>query len=229
MERNIKNKINIAIAEDNVNIAKAMEEKLKRFSEDIELKFKAKNGTDLLHKLKLKKNSDIDVILMDIEMPGMDGIAATSEVKKIFPEIKVIMLTVFDDEDKIFMAIRNGAIGYLLKEEPPESIINGIKTVLRGGASMSPMIAAKTFELLSRSEIRKDDAGKKEIEKFVLTKREVEILEHLKSGKEYKTIAEELFISPLTVRKHIENIYLKLQVHNKIQAVQKAIHHKIIK
>ncbi len=224
-------KINIAITEDNKIITQSLLEKLSLFSNELEIKFTAKNGIDLLNKLKSNKN--IDVILMDIEMPEMDGIEATFEVKKLYPQIKILILTVFDDDDKIFKAIQNGASGYLLKEETSESILNSIKIVMEGGATMSPSIASKILNLMRHSEIKSQPAeinsAASTTDMFDLSSREIEVLEKVKEGKDYKKIADELFISPSTVRKHLENIYLKLQVHNKMQAVQKAIEHKIIK
>ncbi len=146
-------KIKVAITEDNKIISKSLVEKLNRFSNELEIKFTAKTGIDLLN--KLKTNKDIDVILMDIEMPEMDGIQATFEVKNLYPQIKILILTVFDDDDKIFRAIQNGASGYLLKEETPETIFNSIKIVMEGGGTMSPSIAAKILNLLSQAEIKK--------------------------------------------------------------------------
>jgi len=222
-------KIKIAITEDNKIIAQSLVEKLNLFSNDIEIKFIAKNGVELLNKLRLNKN--IDLILMDIEMPEMDGIQATYEVKTLYPEIKILILTVFDDDDKIFKAIQNGASGYLLKEETPESIFKAIQILMEGGATMSPSIASRILNLLSRAEIKHNQSETSihpSID-FNLSEREIDVLKRLKLGKDYKEIAQELFISPSTVRKHIENIYLKLQVHTKIHAIQRAIDQKIIK
>lgn len=221
-------KIKLAIAEDNKIIARSLLEKLSVFSEEIEIKFVAKNGKELLDKLKSEKN--IDVILMDIEMPEMDGIQATFEVKNLYPQIKILILTVFDDDDKIFNAIQNGASGYLLKEESPEAIFNAIKIIVEDGATMSPSIAAKILNLMRKLELKPDSkTADQNTETFDLSQREIEVLEKVKMGKDHKKIADELFISPSTVRKHLENIYVKLQVHNKMEAVQKAIAHKIIK
>ncbi|MCR4417482.1 MAG: response regulator transcription factor [Ignavibacteria bacterium] len=223
-------KIKIAITEDNKIIAQSFVEKLSLFSTELEIKFIAKNGVELLN--KLKSNRDIDVILMDIEMPEMDGIQATYEVKNLYPQIKILILTVFDDDDKIFKAIQNGASGYLLKEESPEAIFNSIKIIMEGGATMSPSIASKILSIMRKAEIKSEEDKSNEkikTETFDLSQREIEVLEKLKQGKDYKKIADELFISPSTVRKHLENIYLKLHVHNKMQAVQKAMEHKIIK
>lgn len=215
--------IKVAIAEDNDSLALAIKEKLELFSDSIQFKYRAVNGNDLIE--KLEDDYTVDTILMDIEMPVMDGIEATGIIKDKFPLIKVIMLTVFDDEEKILRSIQAGAMGYLLKDEPPDKIIDGIKMVMDGGAPMSPVIAAKALEILRNPQI----AGlNKANEEFELTKRETEVLEQLSRGSDYNEIAGALFVSPFTVRKHIENIYTKLQVHNKVQAIQKAIRHKLI-
>jgi len=216
-------KIRIAIAEDNDFLAASIIEKLELFENEIEFKFRGKNGKDFLN--KLDENHNIDIILMDIEMPEMDGISATEIVREKYPQLKVIILTVFDDEENIFNAIQAGAMGYLLKDETPDTIMNGIKMVLNGGAPMSPTIAAKSLEIL-----RKPNRviPEEEKEDFCLSKREVEVLDQLSQGLDYNEIAENLFISPSTVRKHIENIYKKLQVNNKMKAVKKGLKHNII-
>lgn len=216
-------KINLVFAEDNDFLAKSLTEKLKLFSEKFVLQFRARNGSEMLD--YLNSNDSVHVILMDIEMPVMDGINATEIISKKFPHIKVIMLTVFDDDEKIFNAIRAGAKGYLLKDESIDKIIEGINIVLEGGAPMSAPIAAKTLQLLRKSDL---PLLRSDSEDFNLSKREIEILENLKLGLDYQQTAEKLFISPFTVRKHIENIYRKLQVNNKMQAVQKATAHNIV-
>ncbi|MFN3909181.1 MAG: response regulator [Flavobacterium sp.] len=210
-------KIRVAIVDDNSFLIKTVVEKLS-FFEQIQIKFTANHGLDLLDKLSEDKN--IDVILMDIEMPKMNGIDATFEVKQKYPQIKIIMLTVFDNDENIFNAIKAGADGYLLKEVDPKSLSQGINETLTGGAAMHPSIALKTLRLL-RNPIMpssENDAS----ETVQLTNREVEVLEQLSKGLNYHQIADNLFLSPSTVRKHIENIYTKLQVHNKLEAVQKA-------
>ncbi|MBK7229040.1 MAG: response regulator transcription factor [Ignavibacteriales bacterium] len=216
-------KINIAIAEDNDFLAKSLLEKLNMFSDKFNVVFRATNGGEIVE--FAKTNNTFQVILMDIEMPKMDGIKATELISKFRPEIKTIILTVFDDDEKIFNAIKAGASGYLLKDESVEKIIDGINVVLEGGAPMSASIASKTLQLLRRTNKIKDVISD---EDFNLSKREIEVLENLKLGLDYQQAAEKLFISPFTVRKHIENIYKKLQVNNKMQAVQKASAHKII-
>ena len=209
--------LKICIAEDNYFLVKAIKEKLS-FFDDITIKFHANNGAELIG--KLENDHNIDVILMDIQMPEMDGIKATELVKNKYPQIKVIMLTVVDDDDCIFKAIKAGANGYLLKEIDPEKLYKSIIEVTKGGAPMTPSIALKTLNLLRNPSLA--DAIKEEQEEIKLSKRETEILIQLSKGLNYNNISENLIISPSTVRKHIENIYKKLQVHSKMEAVMKA-------
>ena len=215
--------IKVCIAEDNYFLGKAIQEKLS-FFDDISHKFTAKNGAELIG--KLEENHLIDIVLMDIQMPIMDGIKATELIKNKYPQIKIIMLTVLDDDSYIFKAIKAGANGYLLKEIGPEKLYKSIQEVLNGGAPMSPSIALKTLKLLRNPIVL--DAKKITSGDIKLSKRETEILEHLSKGLKYNDIAENLIISPATVRKHIENIYKKLRVHNKMEAVLKAQQHKLI-
>jgi DNA-binding NarL/FixJ family response regulator len=212
----------LAIIDDNSFLIKSIKEKLS-FFDDIEIKFTASDGYDLLQ--KLESNYNLDVLLMDIEMPEMNGIEATLAVKKKYPHIKIIMLTVFDNDENIFNAIKAGADGYLLKEVNPNDLHSGIIETLNGGAAMNPSIALKTLKLL-RNPINFDSSFCKE--EVNLTTREIEVLEQLGKGLSYTIIAENLFLSPSTVRKHIENIYSKLQVHSKMEAVQKAKQNNII-
>jgi DNA-binding NarL/FixJ family response regulator len=192
------------------------------FFEDLVLKFIADDGFDL--RQKIEKNRNIDLILMDIEMPNCNGIEAVKIIKSRFPQIKIIMLTVFDDEENLFNAIKAGADGYLLKEVNPEELHQGIIETMNGGAAMNPAIALKTLKLL-RSPINFEEKCDESIK---LTSREVEVLEQLSKGLSYINIAENLFLSPSTVRKHIDNIYFKLQVHNKLEAIQKAKNNNMI-
>ena len=213
--------VRIVIVDDNVFLQKAVAEKLS-FFEDLTLKFTALNGVDLLD--KLAKNKNIDLILMDIEMPECNGIEATKLVKDKYPQIKIIMLTVFDNDENIFNAIKAGADGYLLKEVNPKELHQGIHETMNGGAAMNPSIALKTLKLL-RNPV---EFNTNEQEEIKLSTREIEVLEQLSKGLNYNVIAENLFLSPSTVRKHIENIYTKLQVHNKLEAIQKAKTNKLI-
>ncbi|MFN0290404.1 response regulator [Pedobacter helvus] len=205
-------KTKIAIIEDNNFLIKSVKDKLSLF-EDIQLSFTANDGVQCMEKLQTDKRTDL--ILMDIEMPHQNGIETTKLVKQKYPQIKIIMLTVFDDDENIFNAIQAGADGYLLKETPPKELHDAIVQTLEGGAVMTPSIAMKTLKLLRHPLITPPENS----DAITLTAREIEVLEQLSKGLPYTAIAENLFISPSTVRRHIENIYQKLQVHSKIEAV----------
>lgn len=205
-------KIHTAIIDDNNFLIKSVKDKLS-FFEDIQVSFIANDGVQCMEKLLANKRTDL--ILMDIEMPIQNGIETTSLVKQKYPQIKVIILTVFDDDENIFNAIKAGADGYLLKETPPKELYDAMVQTLDGGAVMTPSIAMKTLKLLRNPlaiQVEKQ-------EEITLTVREIEVLEQLSKGLTYTVIADNLFISPSTVRRHIENIYTKLQVHSKIEAV----------
>ena len=212
--------LKVAIVDDNTFLINAIKEKLS-FFDDVSVKHTSMNGTELL--TKLQENHNLDIILMDIEMPVLNGIETTQIVKQKYPHIKIIMLTAFDNDEHIFNAIKAGADGYLLKEINPKDLYEGILETLNGGAAMNPSIAMKTLKLL-RNPI--DIQNLRDQEEISLSTREVEVLEQLSKGLSYTVIADHLFLSPSTVRKHIENIYKKL--HSKIEAVQKARNHNII-
>ncbi len=161
---------------------------------------------------------DPDILLMDIDMPGTNGIEGILLAKMAKPSINILMFTVFDDEKKIFDAICNGADGYLLKKTPPNKIIEALKDVYSGGAPMTPSIAKKVLNFFP----------KKSATDAQLTVKEMEILLHLVNGKSYKQIAEVQHVSLETVRSHIKHIYSKLHVNSMSQAVAKAIHQKIV-
>ncbi len=216
----MQKKINLAIVDDNRFLQKAVAEKLS-FYEEINPKFFAANGEEIVN--YLLKEKYIDLILMDIEMPVMNGIEATKIIKKNYPQIKIIMLTVFDNDEHIFNAIQAGADGYLMKEVAPDILYEGICETLKGGAAMNPSIAMKTLKLL-----RNPVDFTKEKEEVTLSDREIEVLEQVSKGLSYTQIAHNLFLSPSTIRKHIENIYKKLHVHSKLDAIQKARRNNLI-
>ncbi|MDO9157017.1 MAG: response regulator transcription factor [Sediminibacterium sp.] len=183
--------------------------------------FEAKNGLDFLEKLKLASIKP-DVVLMDLEMPEMNGIEAISIATAAYPSIKFIVLTVFEENDKIFEAIKAGASGYLLKEDSAIHIVDAINSVYEhNGIPMSPSIARKTLELLKNIPVKPITENKEltNTNSAGLSEREIEILKEMVSGKNYKAIGEKLFISPLTVRKHASHIYEKLHVNNRTQAI----------
>ncbi len=164
-----------------------------------------------------------DVVLMDIDMPGRSGLDATLIVKALRPETQVLMLTVFEDEDKIFQAIRNGASGYLLKRTPPSEIIAAIFDVNKGGSPMTSSIARRVLHFF-----QKEEPVEHKHHDYKLSPREQDILISLVKGYSYKLIADEHFISMDTVRSHIRHIYEKLQVNSKTEAVLKALKEKIV-
>ena len=167
--------------------------------------------------IALKEISKVlpDVILMDISMPGMNGIECVKKIIADNSEIKIIMLTVYEEEQKIFDSLRAGASGYILKRSSLQEILSSIKEVVNGGGPMSPVIANKVLNYFNKS-------GKK-TEEINLTTRESEILKELIEGHSYKKISELLFISLDTVRSHIKSIYQKLHVNSKSEAVAKAL------
>ena len=168
------------------------------------------------------KDTRPDVILMDIEMPGINGIDAVAMIKSKYPDVKILMQTIFEDDDKIFQSICNGAEGYILKNTPPEEILSALKEIYEGGAPMTPAIASKVLKMFKHN--FSTDAN----ESFNLSPREKEILKCLVEGMSYKLVADSCYISIETVSGHIKNIYRKLQVHSKSEAVVKAIKSKII-
>lgn len=208
------NKLKIAIAEDNTFLLQSIKDKLSLIG-NVQIKHCSENGEVLLK--KLEEYHQIDVVLMDIQMPLMDGIKATELLKSKYPHIKVVMLTVFDDDENIFRAIQAGADGYLLKETGAMDLGKSLQEIMDGGAPMTPIIANKALRLL-----RKTPDFLQNKEDNPLSGRETQVLEQLSKGLNYQEIAENLIISPSTVRKHIENIYRKLQVRNKMEAVKKA-------
>lgn len=212
--------IYIAIAEDNSFVRQAILERLQPHNE-IVVSHMANNGQELLR--SLEKDSNIDLVLMDLQMPILNGIETTRQLKQRYPQIKVLILTMFDDDENLFNAIMAGAQGYLLKEDNSQLLFNGIMDTMTGGAAMSASMALKTLNL-----IRQPLLPNKEPADFGLTKREVELLTQLKNGLTYEQIAANLFISYHTVRKHIENIYRKLHVTNKVEAVQKAAENRLL-
>jgi DNA-binding NarL/FixJ family response regulator len=157
-----------------------------------------------------------DVILMDIGLPHISGIEGVHTVKAMYPHIQVLMFTVFEDDEKIFDAIRAGASGYLLKKTPPDEIVESIQDLYHGGAPMSAIIARKVIQ-----SFRQPTATP--VEEFHLTGRETEILYSLVDGLSYKKIAEKYFVSISTIRTHICNVYQKLHVNSKSEAVAKVL------
>ena len=204
--------IRIAIYEDNAPFREALEVMFKGVP-NYELVGAYPNCMQIEQHLQQYK---IDVILMDIDLPqGRNGIEGAYLAKRESPETEILMLTVFDDNDKIFQAICAGATGYLLKKTSLSRILDAINEVYEGGAPMSPSIARKLLSLFPKT-----PAINSELDK--LTPREEQVLQSLAKGNSYKMVAHELIISIETVRTHIKRIYEKLQVHSVAEAIHKA-------
>jgi|SRR5450432_63793 DNA-binding NarL/FixJ family response regulator len=222
-------KIPIGIVDDKSQNRISLAERI-NYSDDIEVVLTAKDGNDFLEQMKrLHHSAHPSVILMDIEMPGMNGIEAVRTGKQLYPPLNFLMLTVFDDEDKIFEAIKAGASGYLLKDEKVSLIIDCIQQLVElGGAPMSPHIARKALDMLMVASIASKENTATEKNNYNLSVREIEVLKLTVDGHDYKTIAEKLYLSVHTVRKHIANIYQKLHVTSKAQAIKIATKNNLI-
>ncbi len=161
-----------------------------------------------------------DVVLMDIELPGMNGIEATELLKKQHPHVQIVILSVFEDDENVFQAICAGACGYVAKPVMPAQVTDMVEQAFGGASPMSPHIARKVLEMF-KHHIPPPKAD------YNLTERELEVLDYLTRGYDNKMIAEKLFLSTYTVRAHIRNIYDKLHVHSKSQAVAKALKERV--
>jgi DNA-binding NarL/FixJ family response regulator len=219
----------IAIVDDKPYLRQSLKEKLASIENDVTVIMEASDGTEFLKKMKVAQQKP-DVVLMDIEMHELNGIETVQRAAPLYPSVKFIMLTVFDDDERIFNAIKAGAHGYLLKEDTAQNIIDAIYQVHQDeGAPMSPGIARKAWKWLTS--LSTTPAAEKVIPKNELeplSEREKEILKCSMEGKEYVQIAEELFLSKHTVRQHMKNIYSKLHVSSKVQALQISLKNKWI-
>jgi DNA-binding NarL/FixJ family response regulator len=217
--------IKVVVVDDKAINRQSIKERIMMAS-DIELFFMSDNGSTFLDRMReaaLAENLP-DVVLMDIDMPIMDGIAAVNIAKELYPTVDFLMLTVFDDDEKIFEAVKSGASGYLLKEESMEKLSEAIRQVKEFGAvAMSPVVARKAMLMLAKNNTSFLNSPKVAGEEYNLSEREMEILKSMVEGLDYKQIGEKLFVSPHTVRTHIGNIYKKLHVCSKVDAVKIAI------
>jgi DNA-binding NarL/FixJ family response regulator len=209
--------IKIAVVDDKINNRKVITDKLLR-NNFFSLAFQAVNGEDFLVQMRaLPEDDRPHIVLMDLEMPEIDGVSAIGTASSLYPDVKFVVLTIFDDDDKIFRAIKAGACGYLLKEESGEVINDMLMNLWESGAGpISPSIAYKILQM-----VQKPEPAIKTCENiFQLSEREKEILQLLSQGLEYKEIGNKLFISPNTVKKHCISIYQKLHVNSKAQALR---------
>jgi DNA-binding NarL/FixJ family response regulator len=230
--------LTLAVFEDNIHYRESLKQ-LFGFIPEIEL-VSASPNCDNLRETVVRFLPN--VILMDIDMPGMNGIDATAIVKEISPDTQVIMLTVSEDEDRIYRALCNGATGYLLKKSTTDELIDAVISINNGGSPMTPAIARKVMQYFynqipnskpehqeypNESTIQKPKTIENDASNN-LTPREFEILEGLVDGFSYKMIAGKLYISNITVRNHIQNIYRKLHVNSKGEAISFALKNNIV-
>ena len=217
--------VRVALVEDNPALRRRLVERL-CFFDELSLVFATETVEACLKQLQaLSPEARPKIILMDIELPGISGIDTTALVKETDPGIDVLMLTVFEQEDKIFASIQAGASGYLLKDASTEAIIRAVQELVEGGAPMSPAVARKMLHFV-RSAPAPEALGPSQT--FSLSARELELLEHLVRDETEAGIADALFISPHTVRTHIKNIYKKLHVHSRASAVRMALEHRLL-
>jgi DNA-binding NarL/FixJ family response regulator len=210
--------IRVAIFEDNKMLRESLQQLIDA-SGDMVCTGAFPDANKLIRHMQL---SDPDVVMMDINMPGLSGIEAVQLITEKFPKVRILMQTVFEDNDKIFAAICAGALGYMLKKTSPQKMIEAIRETHLGGAPMTPSVAAKVLQMF-RSQ---GNQGRNEY--IDLSAREKEILALLVKGKSYKAVASACYISVDTVSTHIKHIYEKLHVHSKSEAVVKAINQKLV-
>lgn len=211
--------INVAIVEDNEIIREGLSALIK----GTEGYYLAGAFMDCESFLQKFRTIEPDVVLMDIALPGMNGIEGVKAAKKIKPEISIIMLTIYEDNNTIFEALCSGACGYLVKKTPPIRLLEAVKDVYSGGSPMSSNIARKVITVFQQNK-----NGQFEDTEYKLTERERQVLNYLSDGNNYQEISDSLYISLDTVRHHIKNIYKKLHVHSQSEAVAKAIRKGLI-
>ncbi|MEQ9090537.1 MAG: response regulator transcription factor [Balneola sp.] len=221
-------KIRVAIVEDHDIFRKRLTELL-GFYDELELVFTAESGeTCLKHVFESEPEKMPDVILMDIELPGISGIETTFQLKEKFEEIDIIMFTVFEDDERLFESIQVGATGYLLKDTAIDEVVSSLKEVREGGSPITPSIARKLIGMVSKPKKENSSKSEPEVVPFDLSPAEIRILEQVIDGKSNKEIAEEVFLSPWTVKTHIKNIYKKMHVNSRAAAVRLALKRDII-
>jgi len=212
-----RHKITIWLIEDNLRFRKNIAE-LINSAPDIQCTRSFESCEEALEEMKTSDSPRI--ILMDIGLPGMSGIEGVRRIKKITPTTDVIMLTVYDDDDKVFEAICAGASGYLLKDAPADSILVAISEVLQGGAPMNAHIARRMIKMFTSLVAPRSDYG--------LTAREREVLHLLTEGLTKRQIADKLFLSFYTIDTHVRNIYAKLHVHSRIGVAEKVLKERLL-
>ena len=211
-----KNKIRVAILDDDEDFREILSSLLNR-SQDFLCVATYSDSDDAMKNIE---NDAPDILLLDIEMPGKSGIVSLKELKNEYPNLRVMMLTVYSDSEKIFQSLRGGAVGYLLKKSPTEKLLDAIQETYEGGAPFSGEVAMKVLQYFQEQA--------KQVDSSLLSEREKEVLEALIEGHSTRAIADKLFVSYHTIRFHLHNIYTKLHVTSRSEAVAKALKNKLL-
>lgn len=228
MESNTQHVLKVSIVEDHDIFRKRLTELL-NFYKELRVVFVAESAEEFFDKLdRFGEEETPDVVLMDIELPGMSGIEATFQLKEKKQEIDIIMFTVFEDDERIFESIKVGASGYLLKDTPIDTVVDSIKEIRKGGSPISPSIARRLLGMVKSVERLKNNKKVNNEAPFDLSPSELKILEHVIEGKSNKEIAEDVFLSPWTVKTHIKNIYKKMHVNSRAAVVRLALKRNIV-
>lgn len=212
-------KIKLLLVDDQTLFVESLKTVLKTRAKDMTVIGVANDGPAALAMVAVEQP---DIILMDVRMPGMNGVETTRQIKEKYPLIKVLMLTTFDDDDYVVEALKLGAVGYLLKDMPPAELIKAIREVHEGGVLISPKVAAKIVDKLVNPVKGRSPNSEQNSLANELSNREKEVLRLLAQGLDNKEIAARLFIAEQTVKNHVSVIYSKLGVHDRVQALRKA-------
>ncbi|MBN2618136.1 MAG: response regulator transcription factor [Spirochaetales bacterium] len=212
----------ILLVDDQLLFLESLKIVIENLASDMKVISLAGNGKEAIAKVEEEKP---DLILMDVRMPVMDGVAATKIIKKIYPKVHIIMLTTFEDDEYVKEALLNGAAGYMLKNIPPEMLISSIRAVASGAILISPSVAGTLLENVSHRKPLGDKVAKEDIPHWYkeLNHKEKEILKLLVDGKTNSEIADTIYVGPQTVRNYISVIYSKLDVKNRAEAIRKAL------
>ncbi|MFO7918822.1 MAG: response regulator transcription factor [Anaerolineae bacterium] len=211
--------IRILLADDHIMVREGTKRILER-EPDLEIVGQADDGREAV---QLVRSEEPDLAIIDISMPVMNGIEATKEIKRIAPQTAILILTAYDDDEYVFAILEAGAAGYLLKNARGSELIEAVRSVHAGDSVLHPAIAKKVLHKMSREEMPEEASGAD-----LLTDRELEVLQHAAQGLSNREIAEELVISPRTVQSHMANIFDKLRVGSRTEAVIVALRREIV-
>ncbi len=218
----VPTKIRVLLADDHVVVRQGTKELLEQ-EKDIVVVGEASDGTEAVRKAMETRP---DIVIMDIRMPGMSGIEATKQIRKMLPRTQVLALTAYDDDEFVFSLLKAGASGYLMKTAPFEELVRAIREVFVGHSVLDPAVARKVVSLMSSDQQRQNrpmGLDQETVKNAGLTKREMEVLRMLAEGLSNKEIASKLYISPRTVQTHLSNIFSKMGVSSRTEAVLKAL------